>query len=80
MRNLVSFEAQSRQAFGRFTVFVRFWRNLQTRKDLRLLQSMDVHVLRDIGLTRDEVRRLLSLSNRVDLMWEVERLKLLRGR
>jgi uncharacterized protein YjiS (DUF1127 family) len=80
MRNLVSFEAQSRQAFGRFTVLVRLWRNVQTRKDLRLLQSMDDHVLRDIGLTRDEVRRLLSLSNRVDLMWEVERLKLLRGR
>jgi uncharacterized protein YjiS (DUF1127 family) len=80
MRDFVQFEAQHRAAYGRFTWLVRMWRNVRTRKDLHLLQALDDHSLRDIGLMRNDVERLLAMSHRVDLMWEVERVKRLRGR
>ncbi len=80
MRGLVQFEAARRGAFGRFSGLALWWRNCKVRKDLQLLEFMDDYMLRDIGLTRGEVRRLLSLPNGVDLLWEVERIRVVRGR
>ncbi len=80
MRNLVQFEAYRRGALGRFSSLALWWRNRRTRRDLRLLQVMGDHALQDVGLTRDEVGQLLSFSNGVDLLWEAERMRVLRGR
>ena len=55
MRNYVLWEAQSREAYGRFTVVARVLRNWRHRKDLKKLRAMDDHMLRDIGLSRYQV-------------------------
>jgi uncharacterized protein YjiS (DUF1127 family) len=80
MRELVPFEAMNRQTHGRFSWVAKWWRNRIVRKDLRLLQKLDDHALRDIGLLRVDVVRLLALPQAVDLMWEVERVRFLRAR
>ncbi len=80
MRELVPFEARARQAHGCFSWIMRWWQNRRARNDLRLLQKLDDNALRDIGLMRGDVVRLLGLANSVDLVWEVERVRFLRGR
>ncbi len=80
MREFVLFAAWARQSHGRFSWLVRLWRNRLVRKDLRLLQKLDDHTLRDIGLLRADVGRLLALPQSVDLFWEIERVRFLRGR
>ncbi len=80
MREFVPFEAMNRQAYGRFSWVAKWWRNRIVRKDLRLLQKLDDHALRDIGLLHVDVVRLLALPQAVDLMWEVERVRFLRAR
>jgi uncharacterized protein YjiS (DUF1127 family) len=74
MREYVLFEARSRQAYGRWTGLVRMVKNWKARSDLKRLAAMDDYMLRDIGLTRDELRRLASRSLREDWHWESERL------
>jgi uncharacterized protein YjiS (DUF1127 family) len=78
MRNYVLWEAQSRAAYGRFSVVVRVIRNWRQRKDLKKLRAMDDHMLRDIGVTREEISRLSRLPLSADIEWERARLERLR--
>jgi uncharacterized protein YjiS (DUF1127 family) len=78
MRNYVLSEAQSREAYGRLTVVVRVLRNWRQRRDLKKLQAMDDHMLRDIGVTREMLSRLARLPLTADIAWERERLERLR--
>jgi uncharacterized protein YjiS (DUF1127 family) len=78
MRNYVLWEAQSREAYGRFTMLVRLVRNWRQRKDLKKLWAMDDHMLRDIGVTRDEIARLARLPLTADVEWERQRMERLR--
>ncbi len=72
MREYMLFEARSRQAYGRWTGLVRLVKNWKTRGDLKRLAAMDDYMLRDIGLTRDELQRLASRSLTVDWTWDGE--------
>jgi uncharacterized protein YjiS (DUF1127 family) len=72
MRNATLFEATHREAIGLGGWLRRFWLNRSIRKDLRLLQSLDDYQLRDLGLTRAAVNRLIGLSNATDLRHEME--------
>ena len=78
MRNYVLSEAQSREAYGRFTIVARVLRNWRRRKDLKILRAMDDHMLSDIGITRDEIARLSRLPLTSDVEWERDRLERLR--
>jgi uncharacterized protein YjiS (DUF1127 family) len=74
MREYVLFEARFRQAYGRWTGLVRVVKNWKARSDLKRLAAMDDYMLRDIGLTREELRRLASRPLHADWFWESERL------
>jgi uncharacterized protein YjiS (DUF1127 family) len=78
MRNYVLSEAQSREAYGRFTVVARVLRNWRHRKDLKKLRAMDDRMLLDMGITRDEIARLSRLPLTADVQWERDRLERLR--
>ncbi|MBG1232931.1 DUF1127 domain-containing protein [Aestuariivirga litoralis] len=73
MRDYIHQEIQNRQAFGRFTIMFRFLRNWAVRKDLKTLLRLSDYQLRDIGLTRYELGRLIDLPSGCDLAWELER-------
>jgi uncharacterized protein YjiS (DUF1127 family) len=80
MREFVRFEADCRQASGVLGRLALLFANWRSRGDLRRLQAMDDYALRDIGLTHDDVRRLLRLPYSVDLRWEADRLRAGNGR
>ena len=80
MREYVLHQAQSRQAYGRLTMLVRVVKNWWTRRSLRKLESLDDYMLKDIGLTRDELRRLQRQPLSLDTQWEAERLRLISSR
>lgn len=80
MREYVLHQAQSRQAYGRLTTLVRVVKNWWTRRSLRKLESLDDYMLKDIGLTRDELRRLQRQPLSLDTQWEAERLRLISSR
>jgi uncharacterized protein YjiS (DUF1127 family) len=73
MREYTLHDARSRQAYGRLTGLVRLLKNWKTRNDLKRLLAMDDFMLRDIGLTRDELQRLARQSLRADWQWQSER-------
>ncbi len=73
MRDYIHQEVQNRQAYGRFTAVVRFVKNWTMRKDLKTLLRMSDYQLRDIGLTRPELCRLVDLPVHHDLEFELER-------
>jgi len=73
MRDYIHQEVQNRRAYGRFTAVVRFVKNWTMRKDLKTLLRMSDYQLRDIGLTRAELCRLVDLPVSRDLAWEFER-------
>lgn len=73
MRDYIHQEVQNRRAYGRFTAVVRFVKNWAVRKDLKTLLRMSDYQLRDIGLTRSELCRLLDLPVALDLGFELER-------
>jgi uncharacterized protein YjiS (DUF1127 family) len=53
-------------------------RRLAQRKHLSQLLKLDDHLLRDVGVSRDQVRRALESSNSVDVATEVHRVSLSR--
>ena len=75
MRNYVIMQVQQREAYGRFTVFMRIWRNWKHRKDVRRLLEMDDYMLRDVGLTRETLDQIAKLPLTADQVWEGERPK-----
>ena len=80
MREYVLHLARSRLAYGRLTRFVRMVKNWQARRDARVLLRMDDHQLRDIGLTRDDLDRLVRTPLSVDVNWENERRRMIGGK
>ena len=77
MREYALHLARSRLAYGRLTWLVRIVKNWQARRDARILLRLDDHQLRDIGLTRDNLDRLIRTPLTDDLQWEGERLRLI---
>jgi uncharacterized protein YjiS (DUF1127 family) len=75
MREFVLFVAHSNEQLGLWAALRRLIANHKTRKDLRLLSAMDDYQIRDIGLTREELNRLLGHPDNVDLRHEAERLR-----
>ena len=80
MRNYALNEARSRLAYGRLTVVLRVVKNWRARRAMKALYSFDDHMLRDIGLTRSDLDRLLRQPLSADIAWESERLRLLASR
>ncbi len=77
MREYALHVAQSRLAYGSLTGLVRLVKNWQARRDARILLRMDDHQLRDIGLTRADLDRLMRTPLTDDVQWEDERLRLI---
>jgi uncharacterized protein YjiS (DUF1127 family) len=73
MRDYMISEAQSRQAYGRWSWVMRVIKNWRARKSIKLLQSFNEYQLRDIGLTRNDLNRLQSMPLDFDFEWHLER-------
>ena len=73
MRDYILHEAQSRAAHGLLGALKRKLENWRARKDLKTLLRFSDYQLRDIGLTRADLRALISRPSDCDLMWELER-------
>ena len=80
MRDFEINEANSRAAFGRFTWIVRMVTNWRMRKDLKRLQKFSDYQLRDIGVSRVELHRMICIPLSTDRAWETERRELLESR
>ncbi len=80
MREYALHLARSRLAYGRLTWLVRVVKNWRTRRDARILLRLDDYQLRDIGLTRSDLDRLMRTPLANDLQWDDERLRLIEGR
>jgi uncharacterized protein YjiS (DUF1127 family) len=80
MRDFEINEAQSRQAFGRFSRLVRVVTNWRMRKTLKHLCGFSDHQLRDIGISRHELNRLGRLPLDTDMAWDMERRTMLQSR
>jgi len=73
MRDYIFHEAQNRAAHGLLGALKRKLENWRARKDLKTLLRFSDYQLRDIGLTRADLRALISRPSDCDLMWELER-------
>jgi len=73
MRDYILHEAQNRAAHGLLGALKRKLELWRARKDLKTLLRFSDYHLRDIGLTRADLRDLLSRPSDCDLMWELER-------
>ena len=80
MRDFEINEANSRAAFGRLTWIVRMVTNWRMRKDLKRLQKFSDYQLRDIGVSRVELYRMICIPLYTDRTWETERRELLASR
>jgi uncharacterized protein YjiS (DUF1127 family) len=56
MRDYALNRAHSLQEGNGFSIFSRLWRNWQARRQVASLETYDDYMLRDIGVTRDEVQ------------------------
>ena len=76
MREYVANEARSRLSTFSFSTLPQLVPNWRCRKQLLKLHGLDDYQLKDIGLTRGQLRRLSGLPLSVDPIWEAERLRL----
>ena len=65
--------AQSRQAYGQLTWLVRRVQNWRLRKTLKQMRHFSDYQLRDIGLMRSELERLIAVPLHYDHVCEAER-------
>ena len=77
MREYVANEARSRLSTFSFSTLRQLVRNWRCRKQLHKLHGLDDYQLKDIGLTRGQLRLISGLPLSVDPIWEADRLKLL---
>jgi uncharacterized protein YjiS (DUF1127 family) len=61
MRNYALTRAISLEEGNGFSIITRLWRNWQARKRIEDLRTYDDYMLRDIGLTREEVQWAVEL-------------------
>ena len=80
MREYILEQAQGRLPYGSFSMLVRVVKNWRARRQLRQLSSLDSYLLRDIGLSREEVDRLMRQPLTLDTQWEADRLRLIAER
>ena len=80
MRNYVINEAKSRQGYASFATLRQRLRNWRAKRNFAKLHLLDDHQLRDIGLTRENLRHINGLPLAVDPLWELDRLWLLASR
>ena len=76
MREYIAHEARSRLSTFSFSTLRQLVRNWRCRKQLLKLHGLDDFHLKDIGLTRSQLRHLSGLPLSVDPIWEAERLRL----
>jgi len=77
MREYVANEARSRLSTFSFSTLRQLVRNWRCRKQLHKLHGLDDYQLKDIGLTRGQLRLISGLPLSVDPIWEADRLRLL---
>lgn len=77
MRDYALTYASTREAAGAASWFSRLIRNFMARRAVAALERYDDYILRDIGITRDEVRwaAQLPLSQNAALALEEEALR-----
>jgi uncharacterized protein YjiS (DUF1127 family) len=80
MREYVAHEARSRLSAFSFSTLRQLVRNWRCRKQLLKLHGLDDYQLKDIGLTRGQLRHLAGLPLSVDPVWEADRIRLLASR
>mgnify|MGYP003514658476 FL=1 len=80
MREYVAHEARSRLSTFSFSTLRQLVRNWRCRKQLLKLHGLDDYQLKDIGLTRGQLRHLAGLPLSVDPVWEADRIRLLASR
>jgi uncharacterized protein YjiS (DUF1127 family) len=80
MRDHMINEAKSRQAYGRLSWVMRVVTNWRARKTLKQLQSFSDYQLKDIGLTRYDLNRFMSVPLDTDIAWESERRALIEAK
>ena len=76
MREYVSNEARSRLSTFSFSTLRQLVRNWRCQRQLRKLHVLDDYQLKDIGLTRTQLRQISGLPLSVDPIWEADRLRL----
>jgi uncharacterized protein YjiS (DUF1127 family) len=74
MRDFVLAQAEIRDRSSAFPQLRRLLSNWRKRRRLHRLADLDDHMLRDIGLSRADIRGVLSQPLDVDPIWELERL------
>ena len=79
MRDYALTQAEGRDHASVFSGFIRPFINWRRRKTLRTLIQLEDHMLRDIGVPRAELQRLMKLPLNVDPLWELERQCRVRG-
>ena len=73
MRDYILHQARSRELTYSFPAVPRVVANWWKRRTLRKLRELDDYLLRDIGLTRDEVSAALRLPLSIDPVAELDR-------
>ena len=73
MRDYALTQSEGRDHASVFSGLFRPFINWRRRKTLRTLVDLEDHMLRDIGVPRDELYRLMKLPLSVDPLWELER-------
>lgn len=80
MREYILEQAHCRQPYGRLTTLVRMVKNWRNRRQLRRLASLDDYLLKDIGLSREELNAMARHPLTLDVQWEADRLRLIAAR
>lgn len=72
MRDYALNRAEALGEFGAVSGFQRLLRNWRARRSVQKLESYDDYILRDIGVTRDEIRWATSLPLSVNAALALE--------
>ena len=82
MKNYAETQAMAAGLHPAGALLPRLWANWRSRRHMRLLEAMGDHMLRDMGLTRDDLRwaRSLPLDQNAGVALDELRLRRLRGR
>ena len=76
MREYIFNEARSRLSTYRFSSLRQLVRNWRSKQQLLKLHMLEDYQLKDIGLTRGQLRHISGLPLSVDPVWEADRLRL----
>ena len=77
MREYIFNEARSRLSTFSFATIRQVVRNWRSKRQLLKLHMLEDYQLKDIGLTRGQLRHISGLPLSVDPVWEADRLRLI---